>query len=89
MSCHVFRQHVGHQCFIPAPHLVHFLLLLVDLNFPQEQGAGKLFHLQAAAGTGISIQIAVYVFVCVMREETDLRPESVYVYLYNVLSHCP
>lgn len=45
MSSDMFRQHVGHQCFIPASHLVHFLLLFMDLNLPQEQGSGELLHL--------------------------------------------
>lgn len=66
----MFRQHVGHQCFIPAPHLIYFLLLLVDLNFPQEQGAGELLHLQAAAGIDVSIRQAVFVFACQIRGET-------------------
>lgn len=42
---HMFRQHVGHQSFIPAPHFIHLLLLLMDFNLPEEKRAGQLLHL--------------------------------------------
>lgn len=53
MSRHMFRKHVGHQGFVPPPHLIHLLLLLVDLEFPQEQGTGQLLHLQTEGGTSL------------------------------------
>lgn len=34
VSSYMFRQHVGHQCFIPASHLIHFLLLFMNFNLP-------------------------------------------------------
>lgn len=46
----MFGQHVGHQRFVPSSHLINLLFLLVDLDFPQEQGSGKFLHLQTTEG---------------------------------------
>lgn len=40
VACYVLWQHVSDQRFVPAPHLIHLLLLLMDLNLPQEQSTG-------------------------------------------------
>lgn len=55
VSGNMFRQHVGHQSFIPASHLIDLLLLLVDFNLPQEQSPGQFLHLQFTTGTIIII----------------------------------
>ena len=50
MACHVLRQHVGDQGFVPASHLIDTFLLVVDLNLPQEQCPCQLFHLWTDTG---------------------------------------
>lgn len=50
---HVLGQHVGDQGLVPAPHLVDPLLLVVDIDLPEEEGPGQLLHLQAG-GDGCS-----------------------------------
>lgn len=42
---HVLRQHVGDQGLVPASHFVDPLLLVVDLNFPQEERPRQFLHL--------------------------------------------
>lgn len=56
VSRHVFRQHVGDQGFVPASHLVNLLLLLMDLNLPQEQSASELFYLHNTTKTRVGIK---------------------------------
>lgn len=49
---HVLGEHVGDQGLVPAPHLVDPLLLVVDVDFPKEEGPGQLLHLQEG-GRGV------------------------------------
>lgn len=45
MPGNVLRQHVGDEGLIPAPHLVDPLLLVMDIDLPEEEGPGQLLHL--------------------------------------------
>lgn len=45
VSGYMLWQHVGDQGFVPAPHLVHALFLIVDINLPHKQSPGQLLHL--------------------------------------------
>lgn len=42
---HMLRQHVGDQCFVPASHLEHPLLLVVHTDLPQEELSGLTLQL--------------------------------------------
>lgn len=50
---HVLGQHVGDKGLVPAPHLIDPLLLVVDIDLPEEECPGQLFYLQAG-GDGCS-----------------------------------
>lgn len=50
---HMLGQHVGDKGFVPTPHLIDPLLLVMDINLPEEERPGQLFHLQAG-GDGCS-----------------------------------
>lgn len=54
---HVLREHVGHQGLVPAAHLGHALLLVVDVDLPQEQGPGQLFHLGIHGGNAAALPV--------------------------------
>lgn len=42
---HVLGQHVGDKGLVPAPHLIDPLLLVMDIDLPEEEGPGQLLHL--------------------------------------------
>lgn len=48
---YMLRQHVGDQCFVPASHLKHPLLLVVHTNLPHEQLPGLTLQLQVHTDT--------------------------------------
>lgn len=50
MAGNMLRQHVGDQGLVPPSHLIDAFFLVMDLNLPQEECSGQLFHLQTQAG---------------------------------------
>lgn len=45
VSGYMIWQHVGDQGLVPAPHLVHALFLIMDINLPHKESSGQLLHL--------------------------------------------
>lgn len=52
---HMLWQHVGDQCFVPASHLKHPLLLVMHTDLPQEQLPGLMLQLHRHTIEGVKV----------------------------------